>query len=285
MTDFDPFRELGLPPGADLGAVRRAYRRLARRFHPGLPIESADADRFRRIVEAYQRLAATLAAPPAAEALRTLARTFVLISQRPDPIPAHRWPVERELVVEVSFGEAVRGGMASVTLQREEVCPSCAGGGCPRCGGRGLRVRLERLRARIPAGIEDGSVLRLARRASEPGNGLHLRVKVREHAYFRREGLDVHADLPVTYAEAVLGAEVDVPTLDGPVRVRLPAGTRGGSRFRLAGRGVQAELGTGDHFYTVEIIVPTAMSEEEKDWIRRLPGGSPREGLPKAPVE
>lgn len=283
MTDLDPYRILGLAPGADLGEVRKAYRRLARRHHPGLHA-AGEAERFDQIAEAYRRLAEALAIPRPV-ALRSVTRTFVLVPHSAPPAPAPAQEEPRDVVVEVTFGEAVRGGVASITLQREEVCAACRGAGCERCGGRGLRVRLERLRVRIPPGVEDGARLRLARRGAETGEMRELRVRVSEHGYFRRLGLDVYGDLPLTYAEAVLGAEVEVPTLDGPVRVRIPPGTRAGSRFRLAGRGVRTERAVGDHFYTVDISVPQTVTREEQEWLRRLPQRSPREGLPKAPVE
>lgn len=285
MTEGDPYLILGLSPGADLGAVRRAYRRLARRHHPGLQTRPEDGAHFDRIVTAYRNLVESLAASSQGEATRTVARAWVFLPTRSGPgLAPVSEDTEREVVVEVGFGEAIRGGIASVTLHREELCPSCDGRGCGECGGRGLKVQLERLRVRFPPGVEDGARLRLARRAGEAGEPRQLYLKVAGHEYFRRSGLDTHGLLPVTYREAVLGAEVDVPTIEGPVRVRVPAGTAGGTRFRLAGRGVRTDRAVGDHYYTIEIAVPTTVSAEEEEWLRRLTEVSPREGLPKAPV-
>ncbi|MDX1998168.1 MAG: DnaJ C-terminal domain-containing protein [Thermoanaerobaculia bacterium] len=284
IGDDDPYLILGLTPGAELGAIRRAYRRLARRHHPGLHARPEDAARFSQIVAAYRRLASCRLDLPPVEPAPLVARAFLFVSSPPAEIleaPRHG---DRELVVELGFGEAIRGGMVSVTLQREQVCPACGGSGCADCGRRGVKVRLERLRVRFSPGVEDGTCLRLGRRSGDAGEPRQLRFKVRAHEYFQRSGLDISGVVPISYREAVLGAEIEVPTIEGPVRVRVPPGTRGGTRFRMAGRGVRTQRGVGDHYYTVEIAVPTSLSCEEEEWLRRLPERSPREGLPKAPV-
>lgn len=284
IGDDDPYLILGLTPGAELGAVRRAYRRLARRHHPGLHARPEDAERFDQIVAAYRHLASGRFDSPPPVAAPPVARAFLFVSSpSAAPVETAR-PAEREIVVEVGFGEAIRGGMVSVSLQREQVCLPCDGGGCPDCGGRGVKVLLARLRVRFPPGVEDGTCLRLGRRPGETGEPQHLRLKVGAHEYFQRLGLDISGVVPISYREAVLGAEIEVPTLDGPVRVRVPPGTRGGTRFRMAGRGVRTQRDVGDHYYTVEIVVPAAVSAEEEEWLRRLTEASPREGLPKAPV-
>lgn len=284
IGDDDPYFILGLTPGAELGAVRRAYRRLARRHHPGLHARPEDAARFDQIVAAYRRLASCRLDSHPVEFAPPVARAFLfLASPTLAPVAAPRQE-EREMVVEVGFGEAIRGGMVSVTLQREQVCPACGGGGCADCGWRGVKVRLERLRVRFPPGVEDGTCLRLGRRSCDPGEPRQLRFKVEAHEYFQRSGLDISGVVPISYREAVLGAEIEVPTIEGPVRVRVPPGTRGGTRFRMTGRGVRTSREVGDHYYTVEIAVPTAVSLEEEEWLRRLTEVSPRMGLPKAPV-
>lgn len=195
----------------------------------------------------------------------------------------------------LDFAEAIRGTTCSFPLQREVRCPGCggtgrrpeaAGGGageCDRCGGRGALVELERVRVRLPRAIEDGARLRIRDRGAPlaPGrqSDLEIRVHVRPHPYFRREGADVHADLPVTLAEAVLGAEVEVPTIDGPVRVTIPPATSGGRRFRLRGRGITPPGDTpGDHYFRVTIVLPEPIGEE----LRRVVGEGTRQDLRKA---
>ena len=198
----------------------------------------------------------------------------------------------------LDFAEAVRGTTRSFPLQREIQCPECGGSGevgggggeawtgeCGRCGGRGALVELERVRVRLPRGIEDGARLRIPGRGAPLAPGrqgdLEIRVRVRPHPYFRREGPDVHADLPVTLAEAVLGAEVEVPTIDGPVRVTIPPGTSGGRRFRLRGRGLTPPGGEpGDHYFRVTIVLPEPIGEELRRAVGASRGANPRRRLP-----
>lgn len=215
--------------------------------------------------------------------------------------PAGRTPerpaagAEAVLEVTVDFAEAVRGTTRSFPLQRETPCSDCAGSGrrqgegCERCGGRGTLVELERVRVRLPRAIADGDRLRLEGKGRPLGPGrqgdLVLVVHVRPHPYFRREGTDVHADLPISLAEAVFGAEVEVPTIDGPVRVRIPAGTSGGRTLRLRGRGIAPPGGEpGDHYARITLRLPQRIGDELRDALRRQPVEDPRRGLPREGV-
>lgn len=219
-------------------------------------------------------------------------------SVRPEP------PV-RDLGAELTldFAEAIRGVTSSFSVQRERPCERCGGLGvrrhepCARCGGRGAVVELDRLRVRIPPAVDDGTLLRLpgkgpfARSGRSDRSGgfdegrdagdLLLTIRVRPHAYFQRDGLDIYAEVPVTFTEAALGADIDVPTIDGPASVRLPAGTQGGQRFRLRGRGIRRDgERVGDHFYTVRIVVPESLDRELADLLRSRDEASPRRSLP-----
>lgn len=216
----------------------------------------------------------------------------------PPGVPAPSADVSATL--ELELADAVRGTTTSLTVQRERPCDACAGAGegCERCSGRGTVIELDRIRVRTPPGIADGARLRIPGKGNpvlgSPGGGdrsvagpeergdLFLTVSVRPHPYFRRRGLDVHAELPVTFAEAALGADVDVPTVDGPVRVRLPAGTQGGQRFRIRDRGITPPEGPpGDHHYTVRIVVPETLSEEQREAAEAFRGTDPRRELPE----
>jgi len=202
----------------------------------------------------------------------------------------------------LDFAEAVRGTTLSFPLQREISCPECGGSGevgggggeawtteCARCGGRGTLVELERVRVRLPRAVDDGARLRIPGRGAPLAPGrqgdLEIRVRVRPHPYFRRQGSDVHADLPVTLAEAVLGAEIEVPTIDGPVRVSLAPGTSGGRRFRLRGRGLTPPGGEpGDHYFRVTIVLPERIDDELRRRIAEMPAVDPRRDLPRRPL-
>ena len=156
------------------------------------------------------------------------------------------------------------------------------GGGGARPDPRPDPCRCRRRNAAPPAGQGAGG------RGPEPGD-LHLTIRVRPHPYFHRSGLDIHAEVPITFAEAALGTEIEVPTLDGPVKVRLPGGTQGGQRFRLRDKGVRrgAER-VGDHYYTVRIVVPEVLDAELEGVLRavlRVHGdASLRRGLPSEPI-
>lgn len=324
MSAPDLYAALEVPPDADEAEVRRAYRRIARRHHPDLkPGDAAAARRFaaaarafevlsdpelrRRYdrlrgggeadewVERWTRSEEVVASVDGAGVLRSRRRIETRrLRRRP---PAEGAPAAEEAVVEVTvdFAEAVRGTTRSFPLQREVACPDCAGAGrvegegCERCGGRGTLVELERVRVRLPRAVDDGDRLRIEGKGLPLGPGrqgdLVLVVHVRPHPYFRRQGLDVHAELPVALTEAAFGAEVEVPTIDGPVRVRIPPGTSGGRVLRLRGRGIAPPGGEpGDHYVRVVLRLPERMSDELRDALRRQPAEDPRRGLPEEPL-
>lgn len=172
-------------------------------------------------------------------------------------------------------------------------CARCAGRGavvekpCSRCRGRGVEVRPRQVRVRVPAGVADGQRIRIKGRGG-PGRGggpagdLFVITRVDRHRLFGRRGRNLTLTLPVTYPEAVLGAEVSVPTLDGPVTLKIPPGTRSGRTFRVKGRGVPTAKATGDLLVTVEVSVPQTLSDEQRaavEALRDVLGPSPREHL------
>jgi molecular chaperone DnaJ len=140
------------------------------------------------------------------------------------------------------------------------------------------------VKVKIPEGVSDGQRLRI-RGKGQPGFGggpagdLNLLVHVRPHPFFERRGNDIHIELPVTIGEAIRGAEVEVPTLHGPVRARIPAGTQGGQTFRLSGKGVKTKSGAGDHYYKIQIAVPKEAPATAIDEIEKQYGGDPRANL------
>jgi molecular chaperone DnaJ len=322
-TGFDPYEVLGVSQDADSVAIRRAYQRLARRHHPDLfPGDASAERRYDTIARAYHVLSdpelrrrfdagalppGRRAAPAGVERAPTQPRQPSVRFSYESFLEVHaEWisseptePPGADLTAELTldFAEALRGVTTSFSVQRERVCDECDGEGeqlsgapCGRCSGRGRLVDLDRIRVRIPEGVDEGTRLRLPGKGNAaPDEGdsgdLFLTVSVRPHPYFRRRGLDVLADLPVTFAEAALGADVEVPTIDGPVRVRLPAGTSGGQRFRLRGRGVSLPDGrSGDHYYTVRIAVPVDLDEATRSLISRLAADDPRKDLPSKPL-
>jgi molecular chaperone DnaJ len=173
-------------------------------------------------------------------------------------------------------------------------CPRCAGRGqviddpCPTCHGSGGSRRTRELKVKVPAGIEDGARIRLAERgeAGPPGGrpgDLYVLVRVSPHRFFGRTGPNLTLRLPITYTEAALGAQVEVPTLNGSVKLKVPAGTASGRTFRVRGKGApRGNGGRGDLLVTVEVEVPSKVSREERDLLKRLEEAhpeSPRRGL------
>jgi molecular chaperone DnaJ len=160
-------------------------------------------------------------------------------------------------------------------------CPQCAGRGmtvetpCPTCRGTGIEKRPRQVKVRIPAGVDDGQRIRVKGRGA-PGRGggppgdLWVTVRVATHNMFGRKARNLTLTVPITFAEAALGAEITVPTLDGTVVLRVPPGTRSGRTFRVKGRGVADEKGAGDLLVTVEVAVPTKLSAAEREAIEAL---------------
>ncbi|MCU1498669.1 MAG: chaperone protein DnaJ [Acidimicrobiales bacterium] len=161
-------------------------------------------------------------------------------------------------------------------------CPRCAGRGvliehpCHNCRGAGIERRPREVKVRIPAGVQDGQRIRLKGRGDPGRNGgppgdLFVSCRVEDHAVFRMDGGDLRITVPITFAEAALGADISVPTIDGgSVKVRLPAGTRTGRTFRVKGRGVVTAKATGDLLVTVEVAVPAALSDAERAAVQAL---------------
>jgi molecular chaperone DnaJ len=168
-----------------------------------------------------------------------------------------------------------------------EVCPKCGGSGqiiadkCPTCRGRGVEVRPRDVKVRIPAGVDDGQRIRVKGRGGAGTNGgppgdLYVVVHVRPHAVFGRSGRDLTVRVPITFAEAALGARVKVPTLDEPVTVKVAPGTQSGKTVRVRGRGIpKPKSGHGDLLVTFEVAVPTQLDGEARQAVEALASALP----------
>ena len=160
-------------------------------------------------------------------------------------------------------------------------CPTCQGRGtivetpCTNCRGSGVEHRPREVKVRVPPGVQDGQRIRLKGRGGPGRNGgptgdLHVIVHVGAHSLFGRSGDDLTLTVPVTYAEAALGADIEVPTLDEPVKIRVPAGTKSGKVFRVGGKGVSRNGKTGSLLVTIEVAVPAKLSRDERKAIEAL---------------
>jgi molecular chaperone DnaJ len=349
---MDFYIVLGVPREASTGDIKRAYRRLARRYHPDInPGDGEAAARFRQILDAYE----TLIDPDRrrrydAGQLRSVSEdgnTFGFTGfDFSGSVDGHRATTFGDLFEEVftrragrdrgaesdrgadlhlktslSFDEAWRGVERPFTVTRLESCRSCAGSGyhrtaesrclacegtgvvrsvrghmvfskncthcggtgrlrqlhCDTCRGQGVETRAESLTVKIPAGVADGARVRVAGkghaglRGAPPGD-LYVDVEVRPHSLYRRDGDDVHYVVPIEIHEAALGARVEIPTPDGPARLRVPPGTQSGQRFRLRERGFASPRGgaRGDLVVEVRLMLPKVLDERSKELLREF---------------
>lgn len=343
---MDFYVVLGLGRDATIADVKRAYRRLARKYHPDInPGDDTAAAIFRHVAEAYEILSNPERRGqydsgqrlPASEAgiafegfdFTTLAQgreagTFSELFAEMFQPPASPEPSQTgsELHVELPLGfqQAMRGGQYPIQVTRQERCAECAGAGmrlraetrcarcqgsgtvrwarghmvfskscvtcggtgrlrqqpCASCGALGVCPRTETVGVTVPAGTTDGQVIRVQAKGhagageGRPGD-LYVRVRVAPHQSFRRDGLDLHITVPVAVHEAALGARIDVPSLDGTARLRVPAGTQSGQRFRLRGRGIPAASGeSGDLVVEVRLVLPPALDERSKSLLEEF---------------
>jgi DnaJ-class molecular chaperone len=198
-----------------------------------------------------------------------------------------------EAEIGLTLEEAHRGARRSITFQATELCPNCGGSGskdgksCPACRGSGAVVHPKSFEVTIPAGVRDGSVIRLAGQG-EPGiNGapagdLRLHVRIEPHHFFHIIGEDdVEIELPVAPWEAALGAKVHAPTLDGSVEMTIRPGMQGGQRLRLRGQGLNKRGGgRGDEYVKLKIVIPPRLTGKQKELFEKLAAESrfnPRE--------
>ena len=337
MEFKDYYQILGVERGASEDDVQRAYRKLARKYHPDISKEAGAEDRFKEIGEAYE----VLKDPEKRQKYDRFGAAWKQAQQRGGGAPPG-WEnvrVEYGPGWDFDFGGAEGGGVgADFSSLFEQLFGGGMGGGMGGAGRRGrgggpfagfrsargpagatfvrpgadveaeIELTLEEaarggrreltitdpatgerntVQVTIPAGIRPGQRLRLAGKGGQgsgggpPGN-LYLKVGVRRHPRFRLDGRDLHVELPVTPWEAALGGEVEVPTLDGTQRVRVPAGTSSGRRIRLRGEGFPgagAKPG-GDLYAEVSIAVPKSLSDRERELFAELAEASdfrPRE--------
>jgi len=167
-------------------------------------------------------------------------------------------------------------------LRFAQECPDCAGTGrrrspCSLCHGKGVVPKTERVKVRIPAGVETGSRVRIpgkgqGGRLGAPPGDLHIITNVGPHKYFTRKGDNIYVTVPITVPEAALGAKIEVPTVEGKAQLRIPPSTQSGQKFRLRQRGAPSLRNPGargDQFVEVQITLPKVISEETKEVLRQ----------------
>jgi molecular chaperone DnaJ len=193
------------------------------------------------------------------------------------------------------------GGAGEIRLTQgffsiARTCHHCQGSGrvvtdkCAACAGQGATRENANVEVKVPPGVDTGTRLKLAGEGEPPPvpggspGDLYVVVQVREHAIFSREDTEILCDLPISITQAALGATIDVPTLDGPVKMKVPAGTQGGKVFRLKGKGIPALQGSGrgDQHVRVFVETPTHLSKEQRELLERFAALSGEETNPQA---
>ncbi len=166
-------------------------------------------------------------------------------------------------------------------ISSTRACSRCGGRGeivtnpCSKCKGSGRIRNTANLELNIPAGIDDGETIRISGKGDAGVNGgsagdAYVTIQMQSHPLFERDGSDIYCDIPITYAQAVLGAEITVPTIDGDVEYEIPEGTQSGTKFRLRGKGVKMlrRDTRGDQYVTVSVEVPKKLTKRQKDLLR-----------------
>ncbi|MDI3327029.1 MAG: molecular chaperone DnaJ [Alicyclobacillaceae bacterium] len=192
---------------------------------------------------------------------------------RPERCPTCGGTGHQETVMNTPFGRVVN----------RRVCPTCRGEGryipepCPKCGGRGQVRVMRTVQVKVPAGVDEGNRIRLAghgepgSRGGPPGD-LYIVVHIRPDPFFERDEYDVHCRVPITFVQAALGDEIEVPTLEGRVKLKIPPGTQTGTSFRLKGKGIPRLRGggRGDQHVHVVVVTPTKLSDRARELLREL---------------
>lgn len=335
MATRDLYSALGVSRGASDAEIKKAYRRLARKFHPDVnPGDASAKKKFQEIASAYEVLkdarrrkhydatgdtgeppepgswpppgpgrgaprggGSPFGGAPGGGGFRWTGDFGDLFSElfsggAPGVGPRGVAEDDDDAAAQLAipFRDGVLGGTVSFRTRLPRRCARCGGSGrtgpgpCPVCRGLGEVVANEKVTIRIPAGVSTGSKVRVPGKGRTDEGDLYVALTVEPHPYFGREGDDILTEVPVTVSEAYLGAEIDVPTIHGPVRAKIPAGTAAGQRFRLKGFGVRSGRGAdGDHYYRVTIATPARVTDEGRALAEKFAAlyeRNPRANLP-----
>lgn len=355
-TKRDYYDILGVDKNADAQAIKKAYRKLAMKYHPDRNPDNKEAEeKFKEVNEAYEVLSD-----------ENKRRTYDQFGHEGvngqggfggqgfggqgfggfedifgdvfgdifgggfgNSRTRRRSPERGSDIrhsINISFEEAAFGKKTSIKLNRSEecsecngsgakvgtskkTCPTCNGAGevrtvqrtpfgniassricstcegegeviespCPKCSGRGSTRKVKTIEVDIPAGIDDGQMIKLSGQGEignkgGPRGDLYLVINVERHPLFTREGTDIHFEMPITFVQAALGDEIEVPTLDGKVKYKVPEGTQTGTVFRLREKGIPRIRGNsrGDQYVKVVVDVPKKLNESQKDILREF---------------
>jgi molecular chaperone DnaJ len=346
-TKRDYYEVLGVPRHADEDEIKKAFRRLARQYHPDVNKDPGAEARFKEINEAYE----VLGDPEKRAAydrfghagvgagagmggfegfgfggLNDIFEQFFASATGQQRRTSAPRGADIRYDLTITFEEAVFGCQKEIELPRWETCPTCRGSGaqpgtstqrcsacqgtgeirriqqsifgqfvnvmvcdrchgegrvittpCERCRGQGRVRNTRRVIVNIPAGVDDGINVRVTGegeasvRGGPPGN-LYVSLTVKPHPFFKRQGNDIIYELPLSFTQAALGDEVEVPTIEGKTTLKIPPGTQSGRSFRLKGMGVPVvhSSARGDQHVIVKVVTPTNLSNRQKELLREF---------------
>jgi molecular chaperone DnaJ len=345
----DYYEVLGVERGATEEEIKKAYRRLARKYHPDVNKSPEAEEKFKEINEAYR----VLSDPELRRRYDKFGHAdfegvnggaggfggfdfgdfggfddlFDMFFGGATGMSRRRGPqrgADLRYDLHLDFNEAVFGVEKELDITRMEVCSHCGGDGaepgsslttcpdcqgtgqvrtvrrtpfgqfvnartCPRCrgagrwpektcrecGGEGRVTRRRRIKVKIPAGVDEGQRVRLAGEGEGGVNGgppgdLYIYITVKPHELFQRRGNDVYCEVPISFVQAALGAEILVPTLDGQTKLRIPEGTQTGTSFRLRGLGVPHRFGRGDQHVRVKVVTPIKLTPRQRQLLEEF---------------
>jgi molecular chaperone DnaJ len=300
VADKSYYDILGVKKDASEADIKKAYRKLAKKYHPDVNKGTKDAEnKFKEISEAY----AVLSDTEKREQYDRLGKeAFSFGGGGANPFAGGANPFGGFDFSQFTAGRggARRGGTRRTTTGNfTDIFSDLFGGGAsfeeqPQRGGDleaemtiefrdavlggtlEISVNGNPVKVKIPEGVRDGQRLRLRGKGAPgtmggPAGDLNVLIHVRPHPLYERRDDDIYIDLPVTVGEAIRGGEIEVPTIHGPVRAKIPAGTQGGQTFRIKGKGVRKKAGeAGDHYYRVQITVPKQVPPEARDAVDRI---------------
>src|SRR6266571_4346175 len=287
MKYKDYYKILGVARGASEDEIKKAYRKLARKYHPDVSKEANAKEKFQEVSEAYE----TLRDKEKRAAYDSLGSHRPGQDFRPPPDWFDRFGAGQAddlRGVDLSdlfesmgiFGRARRAGSGGRTVQFPgedyEVAVRLSLEEAYRGTEREFRFDGRGMRARIPRGATDGQRLRLRGKGGPGVNGgppgdLYLHIALDPHPLYRVSGHDLDIEVPVAPWEAALGAEIEIPTLEASVSMKMPPGSKGGQKFRLAGKGLpKPNGGAGDLYAVLNVVVPGTLSEREKQLYEEL---------------
>jgi molecular chaperone DnaJ len=361
MAKRDYYEVLGLERGASESDIKKAYRRLAMKFHPDRNPEDARAEeKFKEATEAYE----VLGDPEKRDAYDRFGHAGVdpsmgmggrgfgggnfsdIFSDVFGDIfgaagagarSSIRRGADLRYTLEMDLEQAVRGDDIEIQIPVAVACPDCGGSGakkgttastcpdcagagqirvsqgffslqqtCPRCRGAGSTIRdpcrtcagqgrvqeAKKLAVKVPPGVDTGDRIRLTGEGEAGFNGgppgdLYVQIAVREHPIFTRDGKHLYCEVPISIIDAALGGELEVPTLSGRVKLKVPAETQTGRLFRLRGKGVTPVRGgaPGDLLCRVQVETPVKLTAEQKELLRQLKSSLERGGSTHSPKE